>query len=94
MKVKKLVADTSIIIDGKISEMLEKEQVEGLEEVIIPLAVLDELQAQASRGREPGFVGLDELKKIRKLCEDKKIDLRFTGERPSLEDIKLAKGGR
>jgi len=94
MKMKKLVADTSIIIDGKVSEMIDKEQIEGLEEVIIPLAVLDELQSQASKGREPGFVGLDELKKIRKSCEDKKIDLRFTGERPSLEDIKLAKGGR
>jgi len=91
---KKLVVDTSIIIDGKISKMLKKDLIEGLEEVIIPLAVLDELQAQASKGRESGFVGLDELKEIRKLCEDKKIDLRFTGERPSLEDIKLAKGGR
>lgn len=94
MKVKKIVADTSIIIDGKISEMLEKSEFEGLEEVIIPVAVLDELQAQASRGREPGFMGLDELKKIRKICEDKKINLRFAGERPTLEDIKLARGGR
>jgi len=94
MKIKKLISDTSILIYGKISQMLEKNEFEGLEEIIIPLAVLDELQAQASRGREPGFVGLEELKKIRKLCKDKKIDLRFTGERPSLEDIKLAKGGR
>jgi len=94
MKVKKIVPDTSIIIDGKISEMLEEDEFEGLEEIIVPLAVLDELQAQASKGREPGFIGLDELKKIRKLCEEKNIDLRFTGERPSLEDIKLAKGGR
>ncbi len=94
MRMKKLVADTSIIIDGKISEMVKKDLIEGLEEVIIPLAVLDELQAQASKGREPGFVGLDELKEIRKLCEKKNIDLRFTGDRPSLEDIKLAGGGR
>jgi len=94
MKIKKLIADTSIIIDGKVTEMLEKKEFEGLEEIIIPLAVLDELQAQASKGREPGFVGLEELKKTRKLCKDKKIDLRFTGERPSLEDIRLAKGGR
>jgi ATPase len=94
MKIKKLIADTSIIVDGKISEMLEKNTIEELEEVIIPIVVLDELQAQASRGKETGFVGLDELKKIRKLCVEKKIDLRFTGDRPSLEDIKLARGGR
>ena len=94
MKIKKLIADTSIIIDGKISEMLEKDETEGLEDIIIPIAVLDELQSQASKGRESGFVGLEELKKLRKLCKETKIDLRFTGERPSLEDIKLAKGGR
>jgi ATPase len=94
MEIKKLIADTSIIIDGKISEFIEKNKFEKLEEVIIPIIVLDELQAQASRGKEPGFVGLNELKKIRKLCEEKKIDLRFTGDRPSLEDIKLARGGR
>ncbi len=94
MKAKKVVLDTSIVIDGKISEMLTKSEIEGLEEIIVPLAALDELQSQASRGREIGFTGLDELKNIRKICETKKITLRFTGERPSLEDIKLARGGR
>jgi len=94
MKFKKLVADTSIIIDGKISEMLEKDQFEDLEEIIIPIAVVDELQSQASHGRNEGFVGLNEIKKIRDLIKSKKITLRFTGERPTLEEIKLAKGGR
>jgi ATPase len=91
--IKRIVTDTSIIVDGKISEMIEKGKLKDIE-LIIPLAVLDELQAQASKGRESGFVGLDELKKIRKICEEKKIKLRFTGERPSLDDIKLAKSGR
>jgi ATPase len=94
MKVKKIVCDSSIIIDGKITEMLEKDQFEGLEEIIIPNAALDELQSQASKGRNEGYVGLEELKKIRALSKEKKINLRFTGERPSLEEIKLARGGR
>jgi len=94
MKVKKIVCDTSIIIDGKITKMLEKDEFEGLEEIIIPNAALDELQSQASRGRNEGYVGLEELKQIRELCEQKKIKLRFTGNRPTLEEIKLAKGGR
>ncbi|MEM5794538.1 MAG: PINc/VapC family ATPase [Candidatus Aenigmatarchaeota archaeon] len=89
--VKKFVLDTSIIIDRKVKELLEKEKEV---EVIIPLAVLDELQAQASKGREPGFIGLDELKKLREFCKEKNIKIRFTGERPSLEDIKLARSGR
>ncbi|MEM5877816.1 MAG: PINc/VapC family ATPase [Candidatus Aenigmatarchaeota archaeon] len=94
MKVSKIVCDTSIIVDGKISKMLIENELEDVKEIIIPRAVLDELQSQASKGRESGFLGLDELKKIRQICADKKINIRFAGERPSLEDIKLAKGGR
>jgi len=94
MKIEKLVCDTSIIINGKITEMLKKNEFEGLKEIIIPVAVLDELQAQASKGKEPGFVGLDEIKEIRTICNKEKINLRFTGERPTLEEIKLSKGGR
>jgi ATPase len=91
--IKRIVTDTSIIVDGEISQLIGKGKLKDIE-LIIPLAVLDELQSQASRGRESGFVGLDELKRIRKVCEDKKIKLRFSGERPSLDDIKLAKSGR
>lgn len=83
--------DTSIIIDRKVPEIIEKEKVK---EVIVPYAALDELQAQASKGREEGFIGLEELKRIREICEEKGITLRFSGERPTLEDIKLAKSGR
>jgi len=89
----KIVPDTSIIIDGKISKMLENEEL-GDAEIIIPVAVLDELQAQASKGKETGFIGLTELKKIRMICEKKNISIKFSGERPSLEDIKLARSGR
>ncbi|MEM5766296.1 MAG: PINc/VapC family ATPase [Candidatus Aenigmatarchaeota archaeon] len=89
----KIVPDTSVIIHGNLAEMLEKGELKEIE-LVIPLAVLDELQAQASKGRDVGFVGLDELKKIRNLCEEKKIKIRFVGERPSLEEIKLAKAGR
>jgi len=91
--VNKIVPDTSVIIHGNLAQMLEKGELKDFE-LVIPLAVLDELQAQASKGRDVGFVGLDELKKIRKLCEEKKIKIRFAGERPSLEEIKLAKAGR
>jgi len=91
--VKRIIPDTSIIIDGKIRELIEKGKLKDVE-IVIPIAVLDELQAQASKGREPGFIGLDELKLLRRLCEERGIKVRFTGERPSLDDIKLARSGR
>jgi len=92
-KLEKVVPDTSIIIDRKLSELIEHDKLKDVE-IIIPIAVLDELQSQASHGREPGFIGLEELKNLREVAEKKGIKLRFTGKRPSLEDIQLAKGGR
>lgn len=89
----KLVLDTSIIIDGKISKMIESGEVKDCQ-IIIPLAALDELQAQASMNREPGFVGLAEIKKIRELCDGKGVTIRFVGERPSMDEIRLARHGR
>ena len=92
-KLTKIVPDTSIIIDRKLSELIEQGKLKDVE-IIVPAPVLDELQAQASRGRETGFTGLEELKKLRKLAEERGMRLRFTGKRPSLEDIQLAKSGR
>lgn len=92
-KTDKIVCDTSIIIDGKITELIERGEIRNLE-LIIPTAVLDELQSQASKGKEHGFVGLEELKKIRSLSEKKGIKIRFTGIKPSMDDIRLARSGR
>ena len=94
MDSKKFVVDTSIIIDGEVTRMLELEKIPTGSEIIIPLAVLDELQSQASVNKEHGFVGLEEIGRIRDLCIRKEIILSFVGERPNLEDIKLAKRGR
>ncbi len=89
----KIVVDTSIIIDGEIAKLIEAGNLKDCE-IIIPVAVLDELQAQASRNKEYGFVGLEEIKKIRQLSEQHNIALRFEGERPSMDDIRLARSGR
>jgi ATPase len=83
----RIVVDTSILIDGYISKNLEK--FKDLKEIIVPVAVLDELQNQASKGKKIGFEGLEEIKRLRE-----KFAITFFGERPSLEDVKLAKSGR
>lgn len=89
----KIVVDTSIIIDGEITKLIERGTLKDCE-IIIPVAVLDELQAQASQSKDYGFVGLEEIKKIREMVLKNNIVLRFEGERPSMEDIKLARHGR
>ena len=90
----KFVLDTSIIIDGKATEMINSGEIAQGDVLIVPRAVLDELQAQASKHREEGFVGLEELTRLRSLCDQGKVTIGFEGDRPSMEDIKLAKSGR
>lgn len=89
----KIVADTSVIISGYITKQIESKALQNFE-LIIPVAALDELQSQASQGKEQGFVGLEEIKKIKKLCQESGITMQFVGQRPSLDDIRLARHGR
>ena len=60
---KKVVLDTSVIINGQISKEVESGILKDLE-IIIPVAVIDELQSQASQKKEQGFLGLEEIKKL------------------------------
>ena len=48
-KENKIVPDTSVIISGVLSDLIEKNEIKG--EIIIPEFVIEELRAQASRGR-------------------------------------------
>ena len=89
----KIVVDTSVIINGAVSRLISSGELSNAV-IIVPVAALDELQAQASKGRTEGMTGLAELKKVRELGAERGIELEFVGERPSLEDIKLARGGR
>jgi len=89
----KIVPDTSVLINRVLSSMIERGELSDAE-IIIPVAALDELQAQASRGRMEGFIGLNEVRRIRELGGGRGVVVRFAGERPSLEDVRLARGGR
>ena len=88
-----LVPDTSVLINRKLSELIEGGKLDNVR-IVIPRIVVDELQAQASRGKDVGFRGLDEIKRVKALCERHRIKLAFSGERPTQDDIGLAKKGR
>ena len=90
----KIVLDTSIIVDGEISKKIDNNEINENHEIIIPRAAIDELQSQACKQKEYGTDGLIELKRIREKSMEKKIDITYVGERPSLAEIKLAKNGR
>lgn len=88
----KIVPDTSVVIDGRITSLIKTGEYKGAS-IIIPEAVVAELEAQANQGREIGFSGLTELQSLCKLAESGEIEIRFVGVRPSLEQVKLASGG-
>jgi len=92
-KAKKVCVDTSAVINGKVTQLIRSKKLDNFE-LIIPELVMGELQAQASKGREIGYIGLEEIKKIRKIVKKHKINIKFLGERQSYEDIILAKSGR
>ncbi|MDI9643057.1 MAG: PINc/VapC family ATPase [Archaeoglobaceae archaeon] len=100
----RIVPDTSIIVSGGISKILEEEKLEEfpftgvviaeqIDEIIIPEAVIAELEAQANFGRISGFRGLAEIEKIVQIAKNKNIMVEFAGRRPGIDEIKLAKGG-
>ncbi|MCC6023850.1 MAG: hypothetical protein LM600_04040 [Thaumarchaeota archaeon] len=89
----KIIPDTSVLINGALLRLIEAGEIRDCE-LIIPLAAVDELQAQASKGRDIGLRGLEEIKRIREISGEKGIRIRFSGERPSLDDIRLARSGR
>ena len=88
----KLVPDTSVVIDGRITTLIDNGEYKGAQ-IIIPEAVVAELEAQANQGREIGYSGLTELQELCKLAEKGIISIEFVGTRPTLEQVKLASGG-
>ncbi len=88
----KIVPDTSVVIDGRITNLIDTGEYNGAH-IIIPEAVVAELEAQANQGREIGFSGLTELQELCKLAEQGIISIEFVGVRPTLEQVKLASGG-
>ncbi|HSG74144.1 MAG TPA: PIN domain-containing protein, partial [Nitrosopumilaceae archaeon] len=89
----KIVLDTSVIINGLILKQVESESITNTE-IIIPAAVLDELQSEASQKKEQGFTGLNELKKLQSISKQHGNVIKFEGTRPSFDDIRLSGHGR
>jgi len=84
------VTDTSFIIN----KFLHQAIIKGLNgKIIIPNAVMAELENQANRGREEGFLGLEEVAKLHKLKQKYKLQIFFEGARPNEMQIKFAKSG-
>lgn len=85
------VPDTSVLIDGRISELI----LDGRQgsRVLVPMAALAELEAQANRGLETGVAGLDELSRLQRMAAEGDCEVEYVGERPTSDEIERASTG-
>jgi len=89
----KIVADTSVIINGNLVSQIESGSIRNFE-IIIPQSVFDELQSQASKKKEQGFIGLEKIKELKSLSGSYGLNVIVSGSHPSSDDVKLAGSGR
>ncbi len=89
----RVVVDTSAIINGRLISHVESGGMRD-SEVILPQAVLDELQSQASQKKGQGFAGLEEVKRLHDIAREFNLTVSVKGSRPTPDDIRLASRGR
>ncbi|NHN57545.1 MULTISPECIES: PINc/VapC family ATPase [Halorussus] len=87
-----VLPDTSVVIDGRISERVEDGDFEGAT-VLVPEAVVAELEAQANGGADSGWDGLAELQRLADLADEGTIELRYVGARPDADEQGRASEG-
>lgn len=89
----KIVVDTSVIINGQLIILIESGKIKN-SEIIIPQAVFDELQSQASQKKEQGFIGLEVIKTLKDISNNFGLTISLTGTHLTSEDIRMASSGR
>ena len=87
-----IIPDTSAVIIGAVSKLIEEEDLD-YPEIIVPEAVVCELEHQANDNRSEGRRGLKELQKLQDLQYEGELSISFKGKRPTNYDIRYAKSG-
>jgi ATPase len=82
-----IVPDTSAVVDGRVSERHARGDGDPIETVYVPEAVVGELESQANEGRESGWDGLAELRRLADLHDDGSLTVEYVGRRPTSDEI-------
>jgi len=87
-----IVPDTSVIIDGRVSERVADGEFADAT-VAVPEAVVGELESQANEGRQTGWDGLEELQRLAELADEGTIEVEYVGRRPEAAEKHAADEG-
>ena len=85
------IIDTSVVVERAISKLVKDNKIEGT--ILLPKAVMAELENQANSGRDTGLIGLEEIQELQKYVKKGMIELKLIGERPNIYQIQEAKRG-
>jgi len=87
-----VVPDTSVVVDGRVSAKVDDGTYQGAT-VMVPEAVVAELEAQANAGHDTGWAGLEELQRLAERADAGDVELEYIGERPDDVAIDAASEG-
>src|SRR3989344_6746440 len=90
--IEKIVPDTSVLIEGLLSDKIHHNHIKT-NQIIIHEAVIAELEHQANSNKAIGFLGLDEIKRLKLISAEKEFELVFKGTRPRASEIRNASLG-
>lgn len=90
--IEKIVPDTSVLIEGLLSDKIKHKHIRA-NEIIIHEAVIAELEHQANMNKAIGFLGLDEIKRLKKISSEEGFLLSYKGQRPKAAEIRHASLG-
>jgi len=85
------VIDTSVVVERVVSKLIKEGKIKG--KILLPKAVMAELENQANTGRDTGLVGLEEIQDLQAMAKKGIIEIQLIGERPNVYQMKYAKQG-
>lgn len=80
--IRKFIPDLTTIVNGRITQLVEEGELKGVK-IILPNIIFVELEYRADKGKDSGFSGLSELKKLKEFSDEGLIELSFSGQKPS-----------
>ncbi|MCX6709715.1 MAG: PINc/VapC family ATPase [Candidatus Woesearchaeota archaeon] len=87
--IEKIVPDFSAIVEGALSRKIEGGEILP-NKILLHEAAVAELEHMASEEKSLGFMGLDELMRIRELSKSKGFSIEFLGRKPSPGELERA----
>jgi ATPase len=83
---KSYVPDASTLIDGHLTRLVKSGELQGCR-IVVPNAVVAQLEQEARLGKDSGFSGLAELRRLKQFSDEGRIKLELVGERVSSGEV-------